>query len=263
MSSSKKIKLVSWNVNGIRACANKTFFNYLKEENPDILCVQETKALESDVDESLRQPSGYYSIWHSAQRKGYSGVAMFLKHKPLKSFEGFGNPTFDCEGRVVGAEFDNFYVFGVYFPNGGQGDERVAYKLNFYAAFFDYCETLRKTGKAVIVCGDYNTAHQEIDLARPKENKHVSGFLPIEREWLDKLIRDGWVDTYRDKYPYCKDVYSWWSYRARARENNVGWRIDYTFINKEHKHWIEDSFVQMDVTGSDHCPVGIIFESNA
>ena len=254
-------KLISWNVNGIRACAKKNFFEFLEQEAPDILCVQETKALESDVDEAIRQPSGYYSIWHSAERKGYSGVAMFLKEKPLQSFEGFGNPKFDCEGRVVGAEFNDYYVFGVYFPNGGMGDERVVYKLEFYEAFFSFCEELRATGKPVIVCGDYNTAHTEIDLARPKENQDVSGFLPIERAWLDKIISDGWVDTFRSFYPDKKDSYSWWSYRARARINNVGWRIDYVFVNQEGFDVIESAFIRDDIQGSDHCPVGVVLKS--
>lgn len=260
---SKKLKIISWNVNGIRACAKKNFFEYLKSSEADILCIQESKAMEADLEEAIRQPSGYHAIWHSAERKGYSGVAMFLKQKPIKSFEGFGNPKFDCEGRVVGAEFENFYVFGVYFPNGGMGDDRVAYKLEFYDAFFTFCEECRATGKAVIVCGDYNTAHQPVDLARPKDNQNTSGFLPIEREWIDKLIRDGWIDTYRHFHPTSKNVYTWWSYRARARDNNVGWRIDYCFINQEAKAMLKDAFVEMNVKGSDHCPVGIIIDPNA
>ena len=250
------MKIISWNVNGIRACANKTFFEFLKEEDPDILCLQEIKALESDLEEPLRQPSGYHSIWHSAEKKGYSGTAILTKEKPKTIIKGFGNPKYDSEGRVLMAEYENFIVFSVYFPNGQMNNARLLYKLDFYNDFFDYCNELKSEGKNIIICGDYNTAHKEIDLARPKENESTSGFMPIEREWLDKIIQMGYVDTFRE-FNTKPEEYSWWSYRTRARERNIGWRIDYVFVNSEFQSQVSDAFIQQRVTGSDHCPVGI------
>ena len=171
------MKIISWNVNGIRACVKKGFLDYLKEESPDMICLQETKIAIEDLDPAIKDPSGYYGIWHSAKRKGYSGTAILTKHKPISAIEGFGNEKYDCEGRVTIAEFDTYYVLSVYFPNGQQGDERLQYKLDFYRDFFEYCNDLKKTGKGLIICGDYNTAHYPIDLARPKENEAFSSFL--------------------------------------------------------------------------------------
>jgi len=251
------IKIVSWNVNGYRACMGKGFFDYLNEEDPDILCLQETKANVSDLEDHHANPSGYHAIWHSAQKKGYSGTAIFTKKKPKWVSEGFGNPKYDCEGRVTMAEFDRFIVFSVYFPNGQRDEERLDYKLSFYKDFFKYLNELKKEGKQLIITGDYNTAHTEIDLANPKENETTSGFLPIERDWMDKVIGYGYADTFRHfhKQPH---EYSWWSYRSRARERNVGWRIDYVFVNQELLPKVESAFIRQDVHGSDHCPVGII-----
>lgn len=253
----KQYRVISWNVNGIRACAKKGFLDYLKSDDPDMICLQETKALESDLEECLRQPPGYYSAFHSAQRKGYSGTAIFTKHKPLEVLHGFGNPKYDCEGRVLMAEYDEFILFSVYFPNGQQGEERLCYKLEFYQDFFDYCQDLRAQGKSLVISGDYNTAHTEIDLANPKENQNTSGFMPIERAWLDKIVDEyGYIDTFREfhKQP---DQYSWWSYRTQARTRNVGWRIDYFFITPDLRDNLTDAFIHQDVLGSDHCPVGI------
>ena len=252
-------QIVSWNVNGIRACFNKgAFFEYLDKQEPDLLFVQETKLHVEQVPPELENPRGYYSIWHSGERKGYSGVALFTKDKPLQLFDKIGIEDIDREGRIIGAEYEGYIAFGVYFPNGQSGDERLNYKLYFYDEFFKYIERLKETsGKAIIITGDYNTAHNEIDLARPKENEQTSGFMRIERDWLDKVVSEyKFADTFRH-YNKNPDEYSWWSYRARARERNVGWRIDYCFITEEHINSVNDVFIQQEVKGSDHCPVGM------
>ena len=252
------ITISSWNVNGIRACYNKgTFFDYLDQKDPDILFLQETKAHVSDIPPELDNPKGYYTEWFSAEKKGYSSVAIFTKIKPLHIFKGFGVDRFDAEGRVIGAEFDDFIAFGVYFPNGQMSDERLQYKLDFFDAFFTFTNDLVASGKNIIILGDYNIAHKAIDLARPKQNETVSGFLPVERAWMDKIIDDfSYVDTFR-QFNQNPEEYSWWNYRTRARSRNVGWRIDYTFVNKALADRVRDAFIQQDVLGSDHCPVGI------
>jgi exodeoxyribonuclease-3 len=262
MSKTLQKQIVSWNVNGIRACFNKgAFFDYLHNYSPDLLFIQETKLHVEQVPPELDNPLGYYSIWFSGERKGYSGVAAFTKEKPLHIFNQIGIEAIDREGRVIGLEFNDYIAFGVYFPNGQSGEERLDYKLYFYREFFDYIERLKETtSKAIIITGDYNTAHNEIDLARPKENELTSGFMRIERDWLDKVIDEyKFTDTFR-YYNKNKDEYSWWSYRAGARERNVGWRIDYCFITEPHIHAVKEVFIQQGVTGSDHCPVGIILE---
>ncbi|MGE4169819.1 MAG: exodeoxyribonuclease III [Candidatus Margulisiibacteriota bacterium] len=252
----KELKLISWNVNGIRACAQKGFLDYLNTEDPDIICLQETKAMPTDLDDTLLNPSGYHGIWHSGERKGYSGVAILTKLKPIFVSEGFGNPKYDCEGRVAMAEYDNFVLFGIYFPNGQKDDTRLQYKLDFYQDFFDYAQDLRAQGKNIVICGDYNTAHKEIDLAHPKENANYSGFLPIERAWMDKLESLGYVDTFR-QFNQEPNQYSWWTYRMAARQRNVGWRIDYFWVNQEFMPNVTSAFIQQEIKGSDHCPVGI------
>ena len=253
------MKLVSWNVNGIRACANKGAFSaFLSDVQPEILFVQETKCQPDQVPAELENPQGYFADWHSAERKGYSSVALFTTIKPIQVFKEIGIPEFDKEGRVIGAEYDDFIAFGVYFPNGQQSEERLQYKLSFYEAFFSFCNELKQHyNKPIFVSGDYNTAHHPIDLARPKENEDVSGFLPIERAWLDKLTQEmGYVDTFRsvDSRP---EQYSWWTYRARARERNVGWRIDYVFADHDAQSLVADAFILQGIKGSDHCPVGV------
>ena len=254
-----QITVASWNVNGIRAVYNKgAFFDYLDQKTPDILFLQETKAHVSDIPPELDNPKGYYTDWFSAEKKGYSSVAIFTKFKPLQIFKGFGVERFDREGRVIGAEFDDFIAFGVYFPNGQMSDERLQYKLEFYDAFFKFTNEFVQSGKHVLILGDYNTAHKPIDLARPKQNETVSGFLPVERAWLDKIIDEyGYVDTFR-LFNQNSDEYSWWNYRTRARSRNVGWRIDYTFVNHAFSNRLVDAFIQQDVMGSDHCPVGVV-----
>ncbi len=253
------MKLISWNVNGIRAADRKGLFDWFKKESPDVLCLQEIKALPEQVPPHLRNMPGYLIYWNSAERKGYSGVATFTKKQPLSVKTGFGMDKFDSEGRILITEFSSFTLFNVYFPNGKKNQERLDYKLDFYNTFLAYADNLKAKGKNIVVCGDFNTAHKEIDLARPKENEHISGFLPVERAWIDTFIDHGYVDTFRyfNKEP---DQYSWWDMKSRARERNVGWRIDYFFANKEFMPYVKKTFILQDVTGSDHCPVAIEIE---
>jgi len=250
------IKILSWNVNGYRAILKKGFGPFLISARPDILGLQEVKACADQLTPKDTTFPGYKYSWNCAEKKGYSGVAAFYRAEPLAVMNGFGERRFDSEGRVIALEYKDFHLLNVYFPNGGQGPERLAYKLEFYESFLAHIEKLRKTGKAVIFCGDVNTAHMEIDLARPKENAGNSGFMPVERAWLDKITGLGWVDTFRSFHPE-PDQYTWWDYKTRARERNVGWRIDYFFINKEKASLVSDAFILPGAQGSDHCPAGI------
>lgn len=247
----------SWNVNGIRACVQKgTFHNYLTTYEPDMLFLQETKALKEQLPEEVLQPFMYSTAWSSAETKGYSGTALITKVNPLEIITELGIPRFDAEARVMGAVFEDKVVFGVYFPNS-QRPGRLDYKFEFYDAFFKLCQDYRNEGKHVIVTGDFNTAHTEIDLARPKENVMSAGFLPEERAWMDKLVTEmGYVDTFRHFNPE-PEHYTWWTYRAAARKRNIGWRIDYVLVNNEFLPNIKTAFIHKDVLGSDHCPVGI------
>lgn len=250
------MKLLSWNVNGYRAALKKGFRDFLLGSGADIVGLQEVKSCPEQLSPGDTDFKGYKCSWNCAERKGYSGVAAFYRREPLAVTNGFGEERFDREGRVITLEYPEFYLLNVYFPNGGQGPERLKYKLEFYEAFLDHIERLRKGTKAVVFCGDVNTAHNEIDLARPKENVDNSGFMPVERAWLDKITGKGWVDTFRDRHPE-PGRYSWWDYKTRARERNVGWRIDYFFINKEKASLVKDAFILPEVQGSDHCPVGL------
>lgn len=250
--------LLSWNVNGIRAVAKKGFSDWLAQVAPDILCLQETRAEAHQVPAQIRDHGGYHTYWnHSKARKGYSGTGLLTREEPLDVQHDLGVEAFDQEGRTLIAEYPSFVLLNCYFPNGGRGNGRVPFKLDFYQAFLDKCETYRAAGKTVIFCGDVNTAHREIDLARPKENQTTTGFLPEEREWMDRFIAAGYVDTFRLHYPDLIDQYTWWDQVTRARERNVGWRIDYFFIVAEAADRVEDAFILPDVLGSDHCPVGI------
>ncbi len=250
------MKLISWNVNGIRAVQKKGFIDWVKRENPDILGIQETKAHPDQLDQDLLEIPGY-SVWFdSAEKKGYSGTAVYTKIKPDSVTTGLGNPKFDTEGRTVRVEFKDFTFFNIYFPNGGRGDDRVAFKLEFYDEFLRICEDLRKQGRPVIACGDYNTAHREIDLARPKENQKTSGFMPVERAWLDKYVGLGYLDTFRE-FDSSPEKYTWWDQRFNSRERNTGWRIDYFFVTPDLRPRLKNAFILADVMGSDHCPVGI------
>ena len=251
------MKIYSWNVNGIRAIKNKGFIEWITNEQPEILCLQETKIQEEQISDELKNIEGYYSYFCCAQKKGYSGVAIYTKQKPISIMRGIGIEKFDNEGRILIAEFENFTLFNIYFPNGQKDEDRLSYKMEFYDELLFYCESLRKKGKKLIICGDYNTAHNVIDLKNPKANEKYSGFLPIERAWMDKFISHGYVDTFRYLYP--EEVkYSWWSYRFKAREKNAGWRLDYFFITKDLLSELKEASILNDVVGSDHCPVSII-----
>ena len=250
------MKYVSWNVNGLRAVHKKGFLEWLYETEPDILGLQETKAEEVQLPEEVRSPRGYFAYFsHSKGRKGYSGVALYSKTKPDRVEYGIGIPGFDDEGRVVIGHFGNLVFLNAYFPNGGGGPVRLQYKLEFYDAFLAYVEKLRRQGREVIFCGDVNTAHEEIDLARPKANEKNTGFLPEERAWIDELINLGYVDTFRHFYPRKIDTYSYWDMKTAARERNVGWRIDYFFVASELVSRIKSAGIYENVYGSDHCPV--------
>ena len=254
------MKLYSWNINGIRAAYKKDLFDWMKQTDPDILCLQEIKATQDQIPMPLKNTPGYHIYFNPAERKGYSGVATYSKMKPLSVKKGFGIERFDNEGRVLIMEYPNFYLFNIYFPNGKKDDIRLDYKLDFYDTFLGYVDNLVAEGKNVIVCGDFNTAHKEIDLARPKENEGRSGFLPVERAWMDTFVDHGYIDTFRHfhKEP---DQYSWWDLKTRARERNVGWRIDYFFVNKSFLPYVNDAFILQDIMGSDHCPIGIEVET--
>lgn len=248
------MKILSWNVNGIRAIQKKGFLEWLKREKPDILGIQETKAKPEQLDMFLMHPEGYHSYWNSAVRPGYSGVALFTREKPKKIEMGFGLKKFDEEGRVIMAEYPDFVFLNIYFPNGKMGPDRLKYKMDFYAETMKFTKKLKAKGKQVIISGDYNTAHKEIDLARPKENEDISGFLPIERAWMDRWVADGQVDIFREfhKEP---GHYSWWDLKSGARDRNVGWRIDYHFVTQDLVPKIKSATILRDVIGSDHAPV--------
>ena len=250
------MKLISWNINGIRAAYKKGLYEWLIKEKPDILCVQEIKALPDQIPTILKNNPEYFVYINSANRKGYSGVATFAKQKPKNVITNFGIDKFDIEGRIMITEFPNFVLLNIYFPNGKKNQERLNYKLDFYNAFLSYTDNIKIKGKNIIVCGDFNTAHKEIDLSRPKQNEKNSGFLPIERLWIDTFIEHGNVDTFRyfNKEP---NQYTWWDQKTRSRERNIGWRIDYFFINNGLIPNLSKSFILPEIMGSDHCPIGI------
>ncbi|MDR1952044.1 MAG: exodeoxyribonuclease III [Elusimicrobiota bacterium] len=248
------MKIISWNINGIRAIYKKNFLDWFNETNADMICVQETKAAEEQIPENLKEIKNYDFYCSTAQKKGYSGTAIWSKKKPISVEFGINNDKFDIEGRIVKLEFKDFIIFNIYFPNGGASLERLQYKLDFYDYFISYLSKFSK--KDIIVCGDFNTAHFEIDLARPKENENNTGFMPIERKKLDNLIDAGFIDTFRhfNKEP---QNYTWWDYKTGARKRNVGWRLDYFFINTSALKSLKSAAIFADIQGSDHCPVGI------
>jgi exodeoxyribonuclease-3 len=250
------LKIISWNVNGLRAVYKKGFLDWFLTESPDILCLQETKVAEEQVPPELKDVEGYRSYFTSPGRKGYSGAGLYSKVEPETVKAGFGVKRFDAEGRTLTADFGDFVLFNVYFPNGKASAERLEYKLGFYDAFLKHVRALLEEGRNVIVCGDVNTAHKEIDLTRPKENQHVSGFLPEERAWIDEFLASGFIDTFR-AFNGEPGQYTWWDYKTRARDRNVGWRLDYFFVSESLRDRVKDAFILSDVMGSDHCPVGI------
>lgn len=252
------MRLLSWNVNGLRAVAKKDGWEDFINASTDIFCLQETKAHSEQLPENVREIPGYESYFSSSKvKKGYSGVALYTKIKPERVEYGIGIEKFDIEGRIISAFFKDFVILSVYFPNGGMGPDRLAYKLDFYDAFLEHIEKLRSSGTSIIFCGDINTAHEEMDLARPKENEKNTGFLPEERAWLDEVIAHGYLDTFRHINPEKRDAYSYWDMKTMARDRNVGWRIDYFFISSELEGRLKKAFILPNIFGSDHCPIGI------
>jgi exodeoxyribonuclease III len=249
-----KLKLVSWNINGIRAIAKKGFYEWKAEEKPDILCLQETKISADQLTNEIIERKGYKSYFSHAEKRGYSGVGIYSKIEPVSVSDGFGVKKFDSEGRTLVADFGDFVLANIYFPNGSQNEDRLQYKMDFYDAFYKWAKALKKSGKKLIVCGDFNTAHKEIDIARPKENVKVSGFMPMEREWMDKRIKAGYHDTFR-LYSQEPHRYSWWHMRSGARERNVGWRIDYFMADEGLENNFQNADILHKVQGSDHCPI--------
>jgi exodeoxyribonuclease-3 len=255
----KNLKLICWNVNGIRAWTKKGCFDWFLEQNPDFFCIQETKAHPEQLAPEVLSPEGYVSYFdHSKTKKGYSGVAIYAKEKPEKVEDEIildGKKIADPEGRFLALHYKDFVLINTYFPNGGGEPHRLEYKLEFYKAFLSYINKLKKKGKNVIFCGDVNVAHTEIDIARPKENSNHVGFLPIERAWVDKVIDAGFVDTFRSLHPDARNAYSWWDMKSAARDRNIGWRIDYFFVSESLMKKVKKSEILSEVYGSDHCPI--------
>ena len=252
------MKILSYNVNGIRAALNKGFADWLSAAAPDVVCLQETKALKEQVDTGILEDLGYQHFWHSAQKKGYSGVAILTKTTPLHVQQGTGIEHMDFEGRVIRADYENVSIISLYLPSGTNFD-RLEHKFKFMDDFQDYINTLKKDYPRLVICGDYNICHRAIDIHDPVRNKNVSGFLPEERQWIDTFMNNGFVDSFRHLNPE-PHHYSWWSYRANARNNNKGWRIDYNLVSENLKNNIKRAYLLPDAKHSDHCPVGVELE---
>jgi exodeoxyribonuclease III len=250
------LRLLSWNVNGLRAIAKKGFVDWMKKDLPDILCLQETKVTPDQVPPQIKSFPGYHTLFGRSARKGRDGVALFSRIEPRSIKNNLEIPGLDDEGRAIVADYGSFLLYNIYFPNGKASAERLAYKLRFYDIFLEHINALRSQGKRIVICGDVNTAHKEIDLARPKANEKISGFLPEERAWIDRLVESGFIDTFRLFHPD-EESYSYWDMKSRARERNVGWRIDYFFVSENLKDAVQSAFILKDVMGADHCPVGI------
>ena len=256
------LKLISWNVNGLRAVIQKDFETSLRTLDADIVAIQETKLQAHQLTPEMTDLADYTSYWsHATTKKGYSGVGVYTRVKPNHVRYGIGQPRFDDEGRILELDFGTFVFFNVYFPNGQMSPERLQYKLDFYEAFFAYTDRYKNEGRRVVITGDYNTAHNEIDLKNPQANAKTSGFLRIERDWLDRITAEGYVDTFRHCHPDTVK-YSWWTYRFKARDRDIGWRIDYFFVTGDiiKKGWIKEAFIDNDIFGSDHCPIGLVLE---
>ena len=245
------MKLISWNVNGLRACVQKEFLDYFEEVDGDIFCVQEIKLQEGQIDLDLE---GYYQYWNYAEKKGYSGTAVFTKEKPLSVKYGLGMKEHDREGRVITLEFEKFYLVNVYTPNSQRELTRLDYRMKWDDDFRNYIKKLDSI-KPVILCGDLNVAHKEIDLKNPDTNRRSAGFTDEERGKMTELLGSGFIDTFRYFYPDKKDVYSWWSYMRKSRDRNIGWRIDYFIVSERLKNFLKDAEIHSEVLGSDHCPV--------
>lgn len=260
----KNLTLLSWNVNGIRALVKKyvykdlTFLDWLEKESPDVLCLQETKAHPDQLKDNLLNIPNYHANWNAAERKGYSGVVTYSKEKPIDVTYNLSKAHLNNEGRLLITEFENFVLCNGYFPNGKKNAERLQYKMDFYDDFLKLIEEKRSSGKSIIFCGDINTAHKEIDLTHPKANEKISGFLPIERAWMDKVVQTGYIDSLRHLHKDEPNHHSWWSVRnIGARERNVGWRLDYFFISADLLPKMTTAYILTDIMGSDHCPVGL------
>ena len=253
------MKIITWNVNGIRAALKKDALAWAFAQNPDWLCLQEVKARPEQLDEKQRQTLKYPFAWNPAERPGYSGVATFYREQPDEIQFGLDDPRFDVEGRVIRTRQRDFVLYNIYFPNGQRGKERVEYKLKFYARLLEICDELHRRGEKVVITGDFNTAHLPIDLKNPKENASTSGFLPEEREWIQKFLDHNFVDAYR--YLYSDRIqYTWWTYRFGARARGIGWRLDYFLVSEALMPRITDVIIHENVMGSDHCPVEIVIE---
>lgn len=261
VQSSEMITLSSWNVNGLRAVHRKgIFLEWLNSSRPDVLGIQETKCRPEQLPDELRNPAGYHSYWASAERPGYSGVALYSRREPLDVRIGLGLTSYDREGRTIVADYGDFIFVTAYFPNGSRDHSRVPFKMQYNTDFLYYIDRQRENGRAIIFCGDVNTAHREIDLARPRQNGNTTGFLPIERAWLDQVTEHGYCDTFRTLYPEQTGAFTWWSNLNAARSKNIGWRIDYFFVSSDIATKVLDASIEQDVPGSDHCPVGLTLD---
>jgi exodeoxyribonuclease III len=256
------MKITTWNVNGLRAALKKGLLDWVKDYQPDVLCMQEIKARPEQLEaEHLEALHDCFSdlTWNPATRPGYSGVATLARIPPLKAQSGIGSPMFDGEGRAILSQHPGFHVYNLYVPNGQHDHARVPYKLDFYQRLLEQCEELHAQGQNIILCGDFNTAHREIDLRNPKQNENSTGFLPEERAWIDKFLEHGFVDIYRQLYPE-RVQYTWWTYRMNARARNIGWRLDYFLISPGLVDRVEDAIIHDDVPGADHCPVSLLID---
>ncbi|MCC6276607.1 MAG: exodeoxyribonuclease III [Oligoflexia bacterium] len=250
------MRIYSWNLNGIRSAATQGLLKWLSDESPDIVCFQELKANREDVDQLILSPFGYQSFWHSAEKKGYSGVAIYSRRRPDDISLGLGVKAFDREGRVIAAQFGDLIVVSAYFPNSQRDHARLGFKIDFCEAIAEYVDKLVSSKKSVVLCGDFNIAHQEIDLKNPHSNRNNAGFLPEERAWMSRFLGKGYVDSFRSACPE-PGHYSWWSYRPGVREKNIGWRLDYHVLSPNLRSRIQRAEIHPDVLGSDHCPVSV------
>ncbi len=253
------MKLITWNVNGLRALFRKDALSPVLSQAPNLLCLQEIKTRPDQLTDYQRTVPGYEIIWNPAERPGYSGVATFANEEPLEVELGMDAPKFDVEGRVIRTRHSDFLLYNIYFPNGQRGQDRVDYKLEFYAHLLEACDALHTAGENIIITGDFNTAYMPIDLKNPKENETTSGFLPEERDWVQKYLDHGFVDVYRNLYPE-REQYTWWTYRFNARKRGIGWRIDYYLVSQALVPHVKDVIIHDTVMGSDHCPVELIIE---
>lgn len=256
------MQIVTWNVNGIRAAMRKGGLDWIQSESPEVLCLQEVRAGPDQIENSHMErlkASFSHMTWNPAERGGYSGVATLARVEPLETSLGLNAPEYDSEGRVIISRYPDFMLFNIYFPNGGRDHSRVPFKLDFYAHLLAWCDRLHDLGERIILTGDFNTAHQEIDLRNPKTNQNTTGFLPEERVWIDHYLGHGFVDAFRDLYPE-REQYTWWTYRSNARARNVGWRLDYYLVSEALMEMVEDVVIHDQVMGSDHCPVSLILK---